>query len=316
MMVFTQTGTSATVHRSGGGTESVNVQAGVEINSFRAWASGWVAAGSAPAGDGTRLLLLARAASEVRALAPPVAGRSVREPVLLGVGESLEGLAWIEGNRVHAAARVGSSWAAPSMVAEAAAGTTLGLAGSALADGTWLLLWSASDGEDDEITWSLRSQQGAWSAPSRLAPDNAVPDLTPALYATADGALAAWSRFDGIEYELVLSRFDGHTWSAPRRVAGAGALRPSFLEPAGRVPQWESPERKIFSAGGSRWDTRGAAGAPLLLYRAARPRGWAVVEAAAPFLEIARSTLDRPDRPAVELDEAGARLVWSGRKQD
>jgi hypothetical protein len=288
VLVLTQQGTAIRVTGAGQAHESVAIPPGADIYSFRAVGNGWVAAGTTPSGEGSRLLLLASAPRAARDLVPPRTGSQPRVPVLLTSAGALAGLAWLEGNTVRAAARTASTWDDAIAVATAAAGTTMGLAGTVLADGTWLLLWSAFDGEDDEIYWSARDHSGAWSAPARLAGDNAVPDITPAVRTGPAGAVAAWSRYDGREYELVLSQFDGDGWSVPQRVAGAGALRPSFPDVA-----------------------EGESDAPLLLYRSARPRGWAVVEGRAPFRELARSEDGIDERPLVERGAAGVGLRWS-----
>jgi hypothetical protein len=229
------------------------------------------------------LLILSGSAAGTRALPAPATTGLVREPLLLVDSGRIAAIAWIENQEVRSAERRATEWGAPRTVAGASAGTTMALAGGVLADGTRVLLWSAFDGEDDVIYWSARRGGGTWSAPVRLAPDNTVPDITPAVRAAPGGALAAWSRFDGQEYELVLSRFDGAGWTAPRRIAGAGALRPSFPD---------------------------LAGAPLLLYRTARPRGWALVEAGGRFEELARSSEPRADRPVVKRHGVAADLTW------
>ena len=174
-----------------------------------------MAAGSAPDASGGRRLFLLRGddrASRPLARAPGQAGRQRRGPVLLVDGGRLAGLAWLEGDddrsfSVRAALWTGQRWQAPERVSFPGPGSQLALTGAVLADGSWLLAWSAFDGHDDEIVWSRRAGS-AWQPVKRLYPDNSVPDITPALAATADGgALIAWSRFDGHGYALRMARF-------------------------------------------------------------------------------------------------------------
>ena len=286
VLILSQSSEGARVLSADGGVQTAPLPAGASLHSLQATAGGWTAAGTAPAAGGAQLLILSGNAAGTRALPVPATTGFVREPVLLAAGGRIAALAWIENEQVRSAERRATEWDAPRTVAGASAGMTMALAGSVLADGTRVLLWSAFDGEDDEIYWSARRGDGDWSAPVRLAPDNTVPDITPAVRSLPGGALAAWSRFDGNEYELVLSSFDGRVWSAPRRIAGAGALRPSFPD----LP-----------------------GAPLLLYRAARPLGWAVLAVnSGRISEVARSSDRRTDRPRVERQESGAKLLWDG----
>lgn len=289
VLILSQSTEGARLRRADGGVQAVLLPAGASLHSLQATTGGWTAAGTAPSAAGAQLLILSGNAAGTRALPAPAAAGAVREPVLLAEGGRIAALAWIENEEVRSAERAGAAWGAPRTVAGASAGMTMALAGSVLADGTRVLLWSAFDGDDDEIYWSTRRGDGDWSAPARLAHDNTVPDITPAVRSVTGGALAAWSRFDGKEYELVLSRFDGATWTAPRRIAGAGALRPSFPD---------------------------LLGVPLLLYRTARPRGWALVEAGGRYKEIARSREQRADRPAVEQKGTADRLVWDEPHED
>jgi hypothetical protein len=188
----------------------------------------------------------------------------------------------------------GARWLRPVTVSPPGPGSQIALAAAALADGTLLLAWSAFDGGDDEVLWSAWDG-AAWSPPARLAPDNAVPDITPARVAVGGGALAAWSRFDGTTYEVVVARFADGRWSAPAAVAPGGSLYPTF-EPA-------QPGQ--------------AAAAPRLLVRTAAPRGWMLVELdgdgrpqRSAFVAAAEG-----ERPVVgDSTAAGeATLAWPGR---
>lgn len=184
----------------------------------------------------------------------------VREPqVLVDAAGRLVGAAWLEGHderslAVRFAPWDGAAWGLAEPVASPGPGSQLALTGAVTTEGSVALAWSGFDGTDDEIQWSLRTD-AAWSPPRRLAEDNAVPDITPALLALPGrgrGLLAAWSRYRDGQYRVVVSRFDGRRWHEPAPVGPPGSLFPSF-EPSLR-----------------------AAGS--LLFRTARPRGWRVLE--------------------------------------
>jgi hypothetical protein len=254
-------------------------------------AHGWVAAGGRETESARRLLLLASDGGAIHRLpAPPeAAGELQLKPALLVGHGTLEGIAWLEGAapqrlEVKAARFEQDRWGAVETVAGPAAGSQTGLVGAALADGSWLLVWAANDGQDDEIVWSLRSGE-VWSAPRRLHAPNEVPDVAPAVLATGSGALAAWSRYDGEQYATVVAAFDGAGWSAPRPVSAGGAFFPTFHRDGRR--------------------TR-------LVLRTALPRGWSVLEldAGGVPLRRARFATAETERPAV-LSDTGADLTLS-----
>ncbi len=189
--------------------------------------------------------------------APPVASRLRREPLPLVEDGHLGGLVWLEGDSprtlaVRYARFNGSGWEAPRTIAAPGPGSQLALASVRLPDGSWLLAWSAFDGHDDEIVWSRQAVDGTWSAPQRVAADNDVPDITPALTATADGALLAWSRFDGNGYQVVTARFRAGRWEKPLAAGPSGSFFPAF-QASGSTARW-------------------------LLYQTAGPQGWAAME--------------------------------------
>jgi hypothetical protein len=211
----------------------------------------------------------------------------------LVAGGELAGLAWLEGSDLRSlAVRVarwdGDHWTAPLTVAAPGPGSQIALTAATLSDGSWLLAWSRYDGADDEIVWtrSRGPEADSWTPPRRIAADNRVPDITPALLATPGGALAAWSRYDGENYRLVTARFDGRTWSAPRTVGPAGSVDPT----------WEG------TAGGN----------SLLLARTAAPRGWLALEmdASGRPLRSAAVKAAGAERPAVDLSPDGATFHW------
>jgi hypothetical protein len=209
---------------------------GTAVDSFVATGPGWLAAGTTPAIAGRELALWqAKAGERAPRSIPPPPGRSgaVRAfPVPLVRAGSLVGLAWLEGEAsdrlgVSAASWDGRRWSAPVVVAPPGPGSQLGLTATVLADGSWLLSWSAFDGTDDEVVWSAR-RKGKWSPPRPADAGNEVPDVTPTLRADGDGALLAWSRYDGNDYRLVLARFTGGGFAAPTWAAGPGTLLPRW----------------------------------------------------------------------------------------
>jgi hypothetical protein len=284
---------------SGEGSVALPATAGLAIENVVGAPDRWVAAGTVAAGG---FAVFTGDAAQARRLPVPPLGRASlhHDPLpLLDDAGALAGLAWLEGEAarslaVRFARWDGARWQRPVTVSAPGPGTQIALAAAALADGTLLLAWSAFDGRDDEVMWSA-FDGNAWSRPARLAADNAVPDITPALVAADGGALAAWARFDGTSYEVVAARFAAGRWSAPAVVAPGGSVYPSFEPaPAGQ-----------------------AAAAPRLLVRTAAPRGWMLVELAgdgrpqrSAFLAAAEG-----ERPVVEDSAAAGEvtLAWPGR---
>jgi hypothetical protein len=232
-------------------------QVDVEVTALAEVREGRLAAGTRRENGGTELALFAEVAGRISSLPAPGGrtGKLRHDPQLLVANGELAGLAWLEGRdlrslAVRFARWDGEGWERPRTVAAPGPGSQLALAAARLADGSWLLAWSRYDGGDDEVVWSRSADPDgvSWSPPRRLAADNAVPDVTPALAAApGGGAVAAWSRYDGEDYRVVTARFDGRRWSAPRVVGPAGSLEPS----------WE----------------RAASGEPALVVRTVLPRG-------------------------------------------
>jgi hypothetical protein len=276
---------------------------GAELEASAALDTGWLAAGTQPAAgtSGARDLLLLTGDGGVDSQAvstlpspPGRTGTLRQEPLPLVDDGRLAGLAWLEGDSrrslgVRFAAWNGAGWDMPQVVAPPGPGSQLALTAARLADGSWLLAWSAFDGKDDEIVWT-REHSGAWSRPRRVAADNAVPDTTPALTTVSGGALLAWSRYDGSDYRVVTSRFRNGKWTRPETAAGAGTFYPTF-EPAG-------------------------AGKPLLLYRTADPQGWealAVDTAGRPLRRAAvpaASEASARTRPQITENAEGVSFRW------
>jgi hypothetical protein len=290
----------ALLELASGETISAGLPAGATLDVTAALDSGWLAAGTLgpETHSGSRdLLLLTGNSQTVSALpAPPGKTAALRqEPLPLVEDGRLAGLVWLEGeNRrsfgVRFAAWTGTAWDTPEVVAPLGPGSQLALTAARLRDGTWLLAWSAFDGHDDEIVWSRRVH-GAWSRPQRVAADNNVPDITPALTAagsSGDTALLAWSRYEPAlgEYRVVMSRFVQGHWTAPAAAAPPGSFYPTFeAAPSGRLR---------------------------MLYRTAMPQGWEMVEmdSAGHALRHATVITAESARPVVSTAAAGAAAVF------
>ena len=261
--------------------------------------TGWLAAGIRPDAEGRSEILLLTGDGAVATELPPPGGRTApmrQQPLPLVDDGRLTGLLWLEGNDrrtfgVRFAEWTGAGWSAPRTVAAPGPGSQLALTAARLTDGSWLAAWSAFDGTDDEIVWSRRAKDGTWSPARRAAGGNEVPDITPTLTATRGGALLAWSRFDGAEYRVMVSRFHDGAWSRPEIAGGPGTLYPTF-EPAPRGKAW-------------------------LLYRTAEPRGWALAEldANGRTLRQAAVPTETPaaERPTLRAGTTGLRFTWPGR---
>lgn len=270
-------------------------------------ADGWMLAGSRTVEGGGQRLFLRRGGTPVdgaaEARSMPVPGRRWghvrRDPVLFVEGEELVGMAWLEGPGGESLAVVASAWrdgqwGRPEMVSPLRRGSQLALAAAVLEDGSWLLVWTADDATDAETVWSRRVA-GAWRAPERLAADNEVPDITPALTALpGGGALAAWGQYDGRAYRLRTARFEtaeGGRWVDERWAGVTGSMYPSFAGDRQR---------------------------PVLLYRDGAVSGWAAaaLDGSGRALHLER-VVDAPSaRPALDRSPTGASVLrWpaSGR---
>jgi hypothetical protein len=302
-LVLIPQGASARLELPGGGTLSLSLPERAEVSSLAATDSGWVAAGSFPDATGRQRLFLRTGNDKSFRSLPEPPGQAAsqrRGPVLLVDGGRFAGLAWLEGDdlralSVRAAAWTGKKWQVPQVVSHPGPGSQLALTGAVLADGSWLLAWSAFDGTADEIVWSERVG-ASWLPVSRLSAPNQVPDVTPALTATTGGgALIAWSRFDGQGYQMRMARFERGAWSGEHAAGPSGSLYPAFL---------------------------GTSSHPRLLYLEAATRSWSVLDMDAEGKALAKATLASPSRslsrPVVDALPAGngsVRLRWPGEKQ-
>ena len=282
----------------GGSTAgSVELPAGAGLYDLEPTDAGWVAGGQVPYAEGTDLLLLEEKSGEVDLMPLPEKGRGrLRGQTVVLVHEgSLIGIAWVEGDRerdleIWAAAWDGADWAERESVSPRGPGSQLALAGTVLEDGSWLLAWSAVDGQDDETVWSLR-RDGRWSSPTRVHEDNDVPDVTPALVTVEGGALIAWNWYDGWNYTLRTARFDGAEWELFEPFDDDG-LYPSFLE----------------ADGGAR-----------LIYQTVTPETWIVLEldAAGRRGRSAVAPIFTYDRPRVVPDgEDGVVFEWPAASEE
>jgi len=276
----------ARLEMPGGRSLRLELPPRAEVSALADLGRSWMAVGSAEGEDGRRTLFLLSADGAVPAPAGQEAPQR-RGAVFFVEDGTLQGMAWLEGNddrslAVRAAEWSGHAWKAVEPVSQPGPGSQIALAGAVLADGSWLLAWSAYDGEDHEIVWARRTAQG-WSPARPVSRGNAVPDITPALTAAGSGALLAWSRYDGESYRLQLARFEAGSWKDERPVAPSGSFHPSFQ-------------------------------GPYLVYQTALPSSWSVLELAPSGKVLRRSAAlsALTERPV--LSEDGLRLRWLGAK--
>lgn len=267
--------------RDATGVSELSLPPGASVRSLEALEGGWMVAGEVD-GPGTTDLFLVRSENGERRSfpVPPNAPRQLLrlDPAPLVQGGQLVGLAWIAGARlresaVFASLWSGVDWSPPEQVSPAGSGTQIGLTGAVLADGSWLLAWSAHDGGDDEIVWSLRGDRG-WSEPRLLHPPNDNPDIVPRVVATGPGALAAWSSSDGATYRVRLAGFKEGAWQELDFVGPPASLRPALTAYGEGV---------------------------LLLYRTVVPSTWTLLELDGRGAPLRRMVLDRETtfRPAL-----------------
>ena len=276
------------VQPAGGERVELPLPASSRVSDFRSASGGWLVAAVSRAGDSPALELLHGHGGKVTHLPSPTLGPSAElmEPMFLADQHGFQALVWLAGNAddrmsVQAARWLAGGWSAPETISQP--GTQIALATAVLTDGSWLVVWAAFDGRDDEIVWS-RFADGAWSEPRPIAEDNAVPDVTPSLHATSGGALVAWSRYDGNDYRVNVARFDGEGWSAPVVAGPAGSIDPAFS----------------------------GTDAPYLTYRHAAPTGWGVMalDDAGVVLREARLPATEWRRPLLAVSGEGVRFEW------
>ena len=198
----------------------------------------WAVAGVAGGRNGPRLRLYRGRERAVSVLTPPERPRAAIQIAsvrcLTGNGpEPLHGLAWLEATRP----RTQEVWVSPYRdgrfepavsVVGAGPGSQTALDAAVLADGSWLLVWSAFDGVDDELVWRLQQADGSWTG-GLVSADNRVPDIAPRLLVTAEGAAVAWSRFDGRVYRVRTARFEQGSWRGEGWAAAPDSLYPDWV---------------------------------------------------------------------------------------
>ena len=224
------------IGRLGGAEQEVDIASGASLHTLEPTSSGWLAAGHRATADGTELLLIEESEGTIQSLpVPQVPGaRLSGQPILLIQDDSLAGLVWAAGNELRgleiwAAEWLHGKWGEPELVSPKGPGSQVAPRALVLEDGSWLVVWAAYDGQDDEIVWSLRSR-GEWAKPERVAGDNAVPDITPRLLAIDRGALLAWSWYDGNDYRMKTSRFLDRSWTNPESFGEKGSLYPTVIQ--------------------------------------------------------------------------------------
>jgi hypothetical protein len=225
---------SATVEQPGGRRKQIRLRSQERLTDFAETRSGWAAAGTRARAGGRDILVVEQSAAGLERLPEPGSQTEPLrlQPHLMIAGNEVGGLAWLEGKEpgsmsVRAANWTGTEWQPVEIVSPPLKGSQTGLSGAVLADGSWLLVWAAFDGHDDEIYWSQKKNR-SWSPPRRLAPNNSWPDVTPTVVATQAGALVAWSRYDGNDYRLTVSSFDRSRWQPPQTVGGKGSVDPQL----------------------------------------------------------------------------------------
>lgn len=272
----------ASVERKGAARQRLPLRSTEILTTIAETRGGWTAAGIRGEDSASKLILVHRSNQGTGRLAAPALQRHPLQlrPALAVRGEELEGVAWLEGTdltslSVRAASWASGEWAEVTVVAPPARGSQTGLVATVMEDGKWLLAWSAFDGRDDEILWSI-GRDGDWSVPQRLDRNNSVPDIMPTVVSTPDGALLSWSRMIDGQYQLLLSRLGANGWSRPQVIGPPGSIEPGFSLLDGQL---------------------------LLLYRHAWPQAWAVTEL---------SPKGRALRLAVVSDDGKSRPVLMG----
>jgi hypothetical protein len=290
-----QIGGRALLREPSGQVTELPLPPGTALHRLERLDKGWMAAGELDTTGRTDLYLL-RSEEGNRSsfpVPPNVSGDPLRSgPMPLVERGRLVGLAWLSGvgvrqTAVYASQWSGLDWSQPELVSPIGPGTQIALDGAVLADGSWLLVWSGYDGNDDEVLWSRRVGD-EWSVPTALHEPNDTPDITPSLVGTGRGALAAWNWFDGATYRVKLAAFEDGSWRELEFLGPAGSVRPS-LTPAGD----------------------GA----LLLYRTVVPSAWALHELDGSGEPLRKAVVERETTLRPGLAAAGGPtpgLEWPG----
>lgn len=275
----------------GQGPVVLPVAPGVHFTALRAAGNDFVAAGVERVPQGIALVVVRGQGPQVEVLDVPqvTPGDFAMIPAPILGPEGLEALLWIEGKNqqtggVKFASFAGGAFGPVKTLAPPGPGTQTGLEAIRLADGSWLAVWSAYDGQDDEILWSRGSTQG-WSPPKALTA-NLVPDLTPILRPTRTGALMVWSFYDGNDYRLQSARFEDWSWNIGEVFGGKGSSQPFFAE---------TPRTTV-------------------AFRQVEPEAWRVVELnddATLGREVSLPTATRRPPTILAMDDQAVTIEWS-----
>lgn len=287
-----------------GHSTPLNIPEEVDLSSLVELRGGWLAAGVQPIGAGSELYLRMLDPGGLKRLPVPGMRRGAlrHRPVVVASEGKLESLLWLEGEdprslAVMASRWLGITWSAPQAVSSVGPGSQLALQAIRLDDGSLLAIWSAFDGEDDEVMWSI-GVDGSWTPPSPLS-DNSVPDILPTAAPADAGALVAWNEFHDGEYRVVSTRLLEGRWTEPVPEP-SGTLYPQFYES-------ESGATLIFlrvAGSGSEWRVRDLDGEGRVLRRGRVPGG----DPRRPLV------FRQDDRVTFEWPAAGMtrRVAWEG----
>lgn len=280
--------------RVGGETRTYSLRDDARLTHAIELRDGWAAAGNLASERGSRLVVVTADGRGLRRLELPPARETALQlrPRLLSRDGELTGIAWVEGptlveTEIRARDWQGIDWGEEVTVSRKGRGSQAGLATTTLANGAELLLWSAYDGNDDEIRFSV-ARAGNWSEPRGVGTANRVPDVAPAVTPLRRGALAAWSRQGEDAYEVVLARYRGGKW---RELGSLGE---------GLFPRFVTLDERTF-----------------VLFRTAAPKGWRTVELdpSGKVLRRAEVLATESTRPELTLTpHAGVELHWPARE--
>lgn len=278
------------------GARKIKIRRNERLVAVEETASGLITAGVRRTADRSQLLFIEADRRAAYRLPHPAGSQPIRvRPTLLVQDGALVGAAWLEGPslqsmQVKAADWNGSSWEPTTTVSGRSRGSQTGLAGTILADGSMLLVWSQYDGNDDELMFSVR-RGDEWSSPRPVSEGNSFPDITPSLVADDSGAALAWSRFDGEEYSVWTAQFRDGGWVSERPAGGKAALYPQLLRQSG---------------------------ATYVVSRIAHPAGWDIASANSTGRVTRRSVISSEiqARPVVRATASGSlTLDWAQHQQ-
>jgi hypothetical protein len=275
-----------------GGEIQVELPPGATIRDLEPTADGWLAAGHLPSTGGTELLLIEGSKDGADLLPVPerTSGRYRGQPVILLEDQRLVGLAWAEGNgarefEIWASVWQDGEWGGSELVSPKGPGSQVAPVGAVLEDGSWLLVWTAFDGNDDEIMASRRIG-GHWTLPGPIHSVNEVFDHSPDVVAVKGGALVVWSWYDGNDYRMKSARWLDGLWQEGEVFGGKGSSDPGLTRSGDSI---------------------------LLLYQSVVPASWTVMELDGAGVPVRAAAVPEGtnDRPMLLVEESGDhRLRW------